>query len=114
MISRLLTLCMVALLGFTAGSWTQEHYRGSVHVYHMMDVGTPLNHGQAVIDITLPSGVLFAGFGSCGPNIWHYKDKKLTWNELNVQIEKWDGEGFVKAEPVWREDLFQMNKPIDP
>ena len=59
------------------------------------DQHTPLNHGQATIDITLPKGVTFSSFGGCYP-LWQAKDETSapSWHAITCSVERFNSDTF--------------------
>jgi hypothetical protein len=62
------------LTGFGAACFVQPHWNGSARVFHNINDGTALNHGQPSIEVTLPGGIAFSpsdGLRVFNPH-WHY------------------------------------------
>lgn len=108
-------LCFVTLVAtFESGMWAQKHWHGEARVYTGVDEHTPLNHGQKSVEITLPDGVSFANFGSCGPQ-WHVRhvdDTVAYWRSVTIDIERYDAEhrAFV-AVPDDGQHWVQVDRP---
>ena len=53
---------LIRILCLVVGGWVgydmHANWHGDVRIFHNVDEGTALNHGQLSVDVTLPSGVV--------------------------------------------------------
>lgn len=85
---------------FNAGMWCQKRWYGEARVFTNVNEGSPLNHGQRTIGITLPEGVVFSGLGGCVPQ-WEARGHgPLYWTTASLHEERYDPtiHGFVPSE----------------
>ena len=75
-------LCFtLALWSFLAGLSVQNYYFGSVRIYHNLDDGTDLNHGQVYVDVHFPHGIAFYSLRFPGGSYWPDQSKP-RWVEI--------------------------------
>lgn len=74
-------LVAVALNSFWTGTWVQEYRHGSVTLYHNVDEGTELNHGQPSLEIKFPRGVAFNQIRAPGGD-WYPDPMRARWVEI--------------------------------
>jgi hypothetical protein len=93
---------MLAVWWFNVGMWTQTYEHGSVRMWHNIDDGTPLNHGQISFDVELPHGQKFKGFGGCGPRLYSEDGgKTVWWNRIGCEIEKYNPDTLAYEPHAW-------------
>lgn len=80
-ISAIFWCSMLAIWSFTAGNYVHEYRHGSVQIYHGVDEGTDLNHGQVYVDFNFPHGIAFLALKFPGGHYWP-DDSKPRWVEV--------------------------------
>lgn len=79
------------IAGAALGASSVYEFRPVVTILTNIDEGTPLNHGQKSIFVSMPRGTKFSSFGQCYPQ-WQSEreDGALFWTTLTCDVEKWD------------------------
>jgi hypothetical protein len=78
---NILYAAILCLVSFSAGVQIHAYFRGDIRIFHQLDEGTDLNHGQVWLDVTFPHGVAFYYLKFPDGNYWP-DDKKPRWVEI--------------------------------
>jgi hypothetical protein len=98
---------LISMPSFVLGMHVEAYFFGSVHIYHNLDEGTDLNHGQVYLDVTFPHGVAFYGLKFPGGHYWP-DDRKPRWVEIlpdgreKIWIDRFEMEGIDQLGPEFQ------------